>query len=205
MKNDTNISELTNFITIVKKARIFATKAHSGVFRNGKDDNGNNIDYITHPIAVGEILHKYKKSHEISSLVAVCMLHDTVEDCDTITIDLIREEFGVLIASLVEELTSDPKGIEKYGKEQYLINKMTSMSSWALTIKLSDRIHNVSDMKKRFESDKLSDVKWAIKYTTQTNNIIEALEQNRSLSNTHKILIDIIKNNIETVLTHLKN
>lgn len=200
MRTENNISPFTNFISIVKKARIFATNAHKGVYRKGKDINNNVLEYITHPVAVGKILHKYKKSHRIAILVAVCMLHDTVEDVEWVTIEVIREEFGDLIASLVEELTSDPKGLEKYGKEQYLINKMTNMSSWGLCIKLADRIHNLSDIKTKMESGKESDIKWAKKYSNQTNNIINSLESDRTLSNTHKELIKVIKNRIEIAL-----
>jgi len=184
----------TDFVTLVKRARVFATEAHKGVYRScGK------LEYITHPIAVGKILHKYKKSHEISVLVAACMLHDTVEDCEWVTIDMIREEFGDLVASLVDELTSDPKGIEKYGKERYLMNKMTFMSTWGLSIKLADRLHNISDLVDKFNGGKKSDIKWATKYANQTKNILDALESNRTLTNTHKALIAKIRETIEPI------
>jgi (p)ppGpp synthase/HD superfamily hydrolase len=191
-----NQSRFTNFVSLVKRARVFATKAHKGQFRNGRCIKGNKLEYITHPIAVAKILHTFKSSHMIAELVAVCMLHDTVEDCQGVTIDVIREEFGDLIASLVEELTSDPIGLEKFGKEQYLINKMTSMSTWGLSIKLADRYHNLSDVQSKIESGKPSDLKWVNKYCTQTRNIIEALESGRTLTGTHKRLIEAIKGRI---------
>lgn len=200
MNNNKNISPFTDFVSLVKRARIFATDAHKGVYRKGKDENGNRLEYITHPVAVGRILHTYKKSHRIAVLVAVCMLHDTVEDVEWVTIDVIRQEFGDLIASLVEELTSDPKGLEQYGKEQYLINKMTFMSTWGLCIKLADRIHNLSDVKSKVESGKESDIRWAVKYSTQTKNILSALESNRTLTDTHKVLVEVIKDKIAPAL-----
>jgi len=104
------LDRFTDFISIVKKAREFATLAHEGIFRKGKDHKGERIEYITHPIAVARIFHTYKSSHKIGFLIAACMLHDTVEDVEWVTIEVIREHFGDLIASLVEELTSDPKG-----------------------------------------------------------------------------------------------
>jgi (p)ppGpp synthase/HD superfamily hydrolase len=200
MTNTNNISPFTDFVSLVKRARVFATEAHKGVYRKGKDENGNKLEYITHPVAVGKILHTYKKSHRIAVLVAVCMLHDTVEDCEWVTIDIIRQEFGDLIASLVEELTSDPKGLDKFGKEQYLINKMTFMSTWGLCIKLADRIHNLSDVKSKIESGKESDIRWAIKYSTQTKKILSALESNRTLTDTHKVLVEVIKDKIAPAL-----
>jgi (p)ppGpp synthase/HD superfamily hydrolase len=191
------LDRFTNFVGLVRKARKFATNAHEGVYRKGKDENGNKVEYITHPIAVGKILHKHKKSHRIDVLIAVCMLHDTVEDVEWVTIEVIRKEFGTLIASLVEELTSDPKGLAKFGKEQYLINKMSNMSTWGLCIKLADRIHNLSDVQRKIDGGKPSDIKWVVKYTTQTNNIVKALEEGRTLTNTHKTLIEIIKGLIQ--------
>lgn len=200
MNNNKNISPFTDFVSLVKRARIFATEAHKGVYRKGKDENGNKLEYITHPVAVGRILHTYKKSHRIAVLVAVAMLHDTVEDVEWVTIEVIRAEFGDLIASLVEELTSDPKGLEQFGKEQYLINKMTFMSTWGLCIKLADRIHNLSDVQSKIDSGKKSDIKWAIKYSTQTRNIVAALESDRTLTNTHKVLVEVIKEKIAPAL-----
>jgi len=187
------LDRFTNFVKLVKKARKFATDAHKGVYRNGLDLNGHKLEYITHPISVAKILHKYKSSNTIEILVAVCLLHDTVEDVDWVTIDVIRDEFGDLIASLVDELTSDPKGLEKYGKEEYLKIKMSSMSSWGLCIKLADRLHNLSDVDMKIKGCESSDIRWVVKYCNQTNNIIKHLEDSRTLSDTHIRLIDSIK------------
>jgi (p)ppGpp synthase/HD superfamily hydrolase len=191
------LDNFTNFVSLVKKARVYATEAHKGQYRKGRCSKGNKLEYITHPVAVAKILHRFKSSHKIAELISVCMLHDTVEDCAGVTLQDIKNEFGNLIASLVEELTSDPVGLEKYGKEQYLINKMTNMSTWGLSIKLADRIHNLSDVQTRIDGGKPSDIKWVIKYCTQTNNIVKALEGGRTLTNTHKRLIEEIKRLIE--------
>ena len=187
------LDNFTNFVSLVKKARVFATEAHKGQYRNGRCSKGDKLEYITHPVAVAKILHKAKSSHKIAELVSVCMLHDTVEDCSNVTIEDIKREFGSLIASLVEELTSDPKGLEKYGKEQYLINKMTNMSSWGLSIKLADRIHNLSDVQSRIDGGKESDLKWVRKYCKQTKNIVKALEKGRTLTGTQERLVKEIK------------
>jgi (p)ppGpp synthase/HD superfamily hydrolase len=191
------LKRFTDFVTIVRRARVFATEAHKGVYRKGKDENGERLEYITHPIAVAKILHKAKSSHRIAELISVCMLHDTVEDVEWVTIDVIKKIFGNLVASLVEELTSDPKGIEALGKETYLKNKMLNMSTWGLGIKLADRIHNLSDVQRKIDGGKPSDLRWVIKYCTQTHNIVKALEEGRTLTNTHKRLIEEIKGLIE--------
>jgi (p)ppGpp synthase/HD superfamily hydrolase len=189
-------SRFTDFVNIVKRARIFATKAHEGVFRKGKDHKGDRLEYITHPIAVAKILHTHKSSHKISYLIAACMLHDTVEDVDWVTIEVIKEHFGELVSSLVEELTSDPKGIEKYGKEVYLTMKMTTMSTWGLGIKLADRLHNLSDVQSKIDSGTPSNIKWVVKYCVQTHNIIKGIEEGRTLTDTHKRIVEAIKKKI---------
>ena len=73
------------------------------------------------------------------------------------------------------------------------------MSSWALVIKLADRFHNLSDIKQKLAGSP-SDIKWAVKYSTQTKNIIETLERKRKLSQTQKQLICLIKDRIAPAL-----
>ena len=107
--NREELDNFTNFITLVKKARKFATEVHKGVYRRGVDKNGVKLEYITHPVAVAKILHQHKSSHKIGPLVVACLLHDTVEDVEWVTIEVIKLNFGSLVASLVEELSSDPK------------------------------------------------------------------------------------------------
>ena len=68
------------------------------------------------------------------------------------------------------------------------------MSSWALVIKLCDRLSNVNDLDKCSES-------FRNKYIKETVTIIDYLIQNRSLSKTH---INIIKS-IVNKLYELRN
>ena len=138
--------KLRNFIHTVKDAKKFARKAHEGQFRAGGDP------YIIHPEAVAKIVHDVKISKEIANLIAAAYLHDTIEDCDVTLFD-IKIRFGELVMSLVQELTSDEEKIQISGKEDYLIDKMLSMSSWALVIKLADRYHNLKDFKKIMKGD----------------------------------------------------
>lgn len=209
-------SRLSNFISIVKPAKDLATKAHKGVYRKGTDESGNRLEYITHPEEVARIVTKLKSSKYIAALVAAAYLHDTVEDTE-VTYDTIRSIYGKeiidkipvddidkeniieLIVSLVRELTSDPEQIKKMGKEKYLTEKMLRMSSWGLVIKLADRIHNLKDINLKL-SGSPSDVRWAVKYSKQTKNIIDTLERNRKLSATQKQAICIIRDRISPAL-----
>jgi (p)ppGpp synthase/HD superfamily hydrolase len=181
MNNKINKMKKSN---IVKKALNFAKKKHEGQFRADKK-----TPYITHPIRVAEILKKFKKSHRIDELVAAALLHDTLEDTKT-GIEEIRREFGETIALLVIELTNDLWAIKTLGKKNYHCEKLSSVdkiSSWALTIKLADRLDNVSDLKKVPKGKK-----WTQEYGKQTKEIVNYISKNRKLSKTQKILINEI-------------
>jgi len=115
------------------------------------------------------------------------LLHDTVEDTE-VTLDDIRTNFGEMVSSIVYELTSDGDKIKEMGKANYLLNKMLRMTSYALVIKLADRLHNCSDLPTASE-------KFRTKYVTETRFILDGLK-GRYLSETHKSLIDQINSKI---------
>ena len=71
---------------MINKAIAFAVKAHEGQPRKGTE-----IPYIFHPLEVGMIVSRITDDEEV---IAAAVLHDTVEDCDTVTLDNIRKEFG---------------------------------------------------------------------------------------------------------------
>jgi (p)ppGpp synthase/HD superfamily hydrolase len=159
---------------LLLKAMLFANKKHKGQYR--KFDNS---PYITHPMAVSYIVSSFKKSKHLEEILCACWLHDTLEDCDVTFIELARM-FTPLVASLVFELTSDNAEIKRLGKHVYLMVKMVGISSYALIIKLADRLHNVSDHPTE-------------KTLTETRAILDYLEKNRKLSKTHKAIIKEIR------------
>jgi (p)ppGpp synthase/HD superfamily hydrolase len=173
--------------SIVNRARKFATIKHLGQKR--KDSS----PYIIHPIRVAEIIKQHKKSHKLNELVSAALLHDTLEDTNTSEQEL-KIAFGSLVVSLVKELTSD-KEKSKINKKEYLTTKMLNMSSWALAIKLADRLDNVSDL------FSCNDEKFKQKYIKDTDYILKNLVKHRKLSKTQKILVNKIKNR----LSFLKN
>ncbi len=94
------INEIDNTIDIeiVRKAFIFAFEKHKGIFRkSGKP-------YYTHPLSVALILLREFSIHDTAS-IAACLLHDTIEDVDGVTTELIAEEFGSEIAEMVDGVT----------------------------------------------------------------------------------------------------
>lgn len=165
----------------VEEAIIFATAKHKGQVRKG-----DGRPYILHPMSVLMRLYKAKESDNMPLLMVACILHDTVEDCG-VTLDQIAKKFGYHVAGLVEELTLDKSKYETVGKSKYLAEEMIKMSSYALCIKLCDRLDNISDMKSM-------DREFVKKYISETKYILDRLEKDRpKLTSTHHSLIDEIK------------
>jgi (p)ppGpp synthase/HD superfamily hydrolase len=121
------------------KAVQFAGEKHKGQYRR---ESG--LPYVIHPITVAFLLAENKESKKLEELMVAALLHDTLEDTDA-TFEEIAREFTPMVASLVLELTSDPEEIEEIGKNEYLTKKMVGMSSYALVIKLADRLSNIMD------------------------------------------------------------
>lgn len=155
---------------LVLKATQFAIEKHHGQVRRG-----DGRPYVTHPLAVSYIVATYKRSKHLDEILAASLLHDTLEDTDTNFVEL-ATEFTPLVASLVHELTSDETLIQKMGKLEYMKTKMSGISSYALVIKLADRLHNISDSPTK-------------KMVKDTREILKHLEETRSLTRTHKMLI----------------
>lgn len=193
------IKNFKQFENRIERAKEFAKQAHSGQFRRGKDEQGNKIEYFIHPDAVAQIVQRLKHSHKIAHLIAAAYLHDTLEDTDT-KIEQIKEEFGDLVASLVEELTSDEEQLKILGKENYLTQKLLTMSSWGLVIKLADRLHNVSDIPNIMKSGNKQRIKWAKRYAGQTKGMITVLRNQRKLSKTQEIIVNEIEEKIKEAI-----
>lgn len=183
----TFVSKDGRLIPFTRKERAsfdMAKRAHKGQTRSDKSP------YIHHPTRVAEIVRKFKSSKKIKDLISAAHLHDTIEDTNTTEKD-IKNLFGSLVASLVKELTSDKEQIDKVGKTEYLLNKMKSMSSYGLVIKLADRLDNVSDLKTA------KSPAWRDKYKRETEDILNQLEKSRELTGTHKKLIGAIRDKLE--------
>lgn len=165
----------------LKKVLDFATKKHEGQTR----DDGS--PYIAHPLRVAKLVKKYKKSKHPNILMSAALLHDTLEDTYTSIkelYDLFGEESQV--PSLVVELTTAMFMPKLIGKAQYLAHKMEDMSSYALVIKLCDRLDNLTDLNGCTEEKKTRTL-------TDTRYIIDYLNSHRELTETHKKIIKDIE------------
>jgi len=125
-------------IGLIDAAYVLAMKAHGAQ----KRDNG--APYITHPLAVADILAGYRLD---TASIATGLLHDVVEDTP-VKLPEIESRFGNEIAGLVDgvtkltrlELQSDrTKQAENFRK---LVLAM-SRDIRVLLVKLADRLHNM--------------------------------------------------------------
>lgn len=123
----------------IEEVLAFATERHKGQVRS------DGREYITHPIRVRELVIKFKPSSNSNVIQAGALLHDILEDTYT-SYREIKDKFGEVIASLVMEVTSSTYVPKLIGKQIYLAHKMRYMSSYALIIKLADRLDNISDL-----------------------------------------------------------
>lgn len=157
----------------------FATERHKVQFR------ADGSDYINHPLRVSKIVSDYKPSKNAKILIAGAILHDVLEDTYTSYREL-EDKFGIVIASLVMEVTSSGFMPKLVGKRFYLAHKMQYMSSYALVIKLADRLDNLTDM----SAVKLEKIE---RTYFDTVYMINYLEAKRNLTEPQKNLIAAIR------------
>lgn len=128
--------------SFLQKAYIFAKNAHGSQTRHSGDL------YITHPIAVAEILTSMKVDDD--SIVAA-LLHDVVEDTE-VTLEEIESEFNPNVAILVGGVTKLGK-ISSFSPNEKLAENFRklavamSQDIRVLIIKLADRLHNLRTLK----------------------------------------------------------
>lgn len=168
----------------------FATERHRGQMRQ------DGQEYITHPLRVSEIVAKYKPSQNANILRAGAILHDVLEDTYTSYREL-QDRFGEVIASLVMEVTSSTFMPKLVGKQIYLAHKMQYMSSYALIIKLADRLDNLNDLSGvNFEK---------IKRTFfDTIYMINYIENKRILTDAQSNLVSAIRDRLDYINTTYK-
>merc|ERR1711917_3128 len=86
---------------LVLKAANFAAKVHKGQV----SEQDETIPFINHAIGIADILANVGKETD-PVLLQASILHDSVEYTDT-TIELLRQEFGAMVAHLVAEVTPE--------------------------------------------------------------------------------------------------
>ncbi|WP_221088737.1 RelA/SpoT family protein [Deinococcus aquaedulcis] len=132
----------------VEAAYIFARDAHAGVNRKSGEP------YITHPVAVAVILARL--GMDTDSIMAG-LLHDTVEDVDGVTFELIESQFGPDVRRIVEGETkvsklskqgSQTAEVSETGRDVQAENLRQMLIAMTgdiriIVVKLADRLHNM--------------------------------------------------------------
>ena len=146
---------------MITKALAFASKAHEGQQRKYTGE-----PYITHPIAVAEIV---KIVTDDETMLCAALLHDTVEDT-AVTLEQVEAEFGAQVAHYVEMLSdvSTPDDGNRAARKALDRAHTAQAHPDAKTIKLADLIHNSSSITQY-------DEKFAAIYMAEKRLLLEVL------------------------------
>ncbi|MCC2636975.1 MAG: (p)ppGpp synthetase SpoT/RelA [Moraxellaceae bacterium] len=125
-------------IADIRRAYFYSESAHEGQFRRNGDP------YITHPLAVANILCDMHMDHQS---IQAAMLHDVIEDTGVSKPDL-AAEFGEEVAELVDGVTKltqvhfNSKAEAQAENFRKMILAMTQ-DTRVILVKLADRLHNM--------------------------------------------------------------
>lgn len=164
-------------IDLIKRAFLFASKAHSGQLRLTGDE------YILHPLNVAMILTEI---YADSQTLATALLHDVINFTDT-KIEDIEKEFGSEIKNLVDgisrinklSLSADNEALASYHKK---ILVGLSGDVRIIILKIADRLHNMRTL-------------WAIPERKRKEKAKETLEILVPIA--HRLGINHIKSELE--------
>lgn len=150
-------------MTMVERARVFATAAHAAV---GQVRKYTFEPYIVHPAEVAKIV---RDAGGTETMVAAAWLHDTVEDTG-VTIETIRAEFGTEVAELVGWLTdvSRPEHGNRAHRKALDRAHSAAAPAEAQTVKLADLIANTRSIMEH-------DVAFAKTYLEEKRLLLEVM------------------------------
>ncbi|CAK8725479.1 GTP pyrophosphokinase [Candidatus Electrothrix laxa] len=138
--------EMSSFIgsgegsSVFYEALDFAFTAHDGQMRKSGDP------YIIHPCATARILAEEMDVHNCE-ILAAGLLHDTIEDVEDITPEVIREKFGPNVEAIVVGCTK----VKHHSGDKQALKKLVHRKLFTgaavrpevMVVKLADRMHNL--------------------------------------------------------------
>lgn len=137
-------------LPVILDAINFAAHAHrKGRRKDGKEDKDRSA-YINHPLRVAQLVQQHCRHYDYNKrdttdVIIAAVLHDTVEDTD-VTLDQIKEKYGVKVADLVDEVTEWRQiGHSSEIRKIIQIQGINKISDFAKVIRLADKISNVED------------------------------------------------------------
>ena len=126
---------------LLHESIVFANKAHKGQLRKGTD-----IDYISHPMEVMQILTAMRADDD---LIIAGVLHDTIEDTST-TVEELAEKFGHDIAALVDHHSQDKTQPWKERKAA-VIDELERADKRTKMLVLADKVSNLRSMYSNYQ------------------------------------------------------
>lgn len=125
--------------SLLDKAIIFATTAHSGTERRGKG-----FPYIIHPLEAAAIVATISNDQE---LLAAAVLHDVVEDTP-VTVEEVEELFGHRVASLVaveSDIVVEGKDETEswHERKQAAMERLAAADMDAKVVAMGDKLSNM--------------------------------------------------------------
>lgn len=142
--------------SLLDKAIIYATKAHSNTERRGKG-----FPYIVHPLEAVSIVATITNDQK---LLAAAALHDTVEDTG-VTIDDLRQEFGDEIADIVKaESDTLAEGVSEedswHSRKQAAIDRLAAAPMPSKIVAMGDKLSNMRAIARDYEQ--MGDELWKL-------------------------------------------
>lgn len=122
---------------MIEKAIAFATRAHEGQVRKG-----TKRPYIVHPLEVGNLVASMTEDEEV---ISAAILHDTIEDCEGITEDIICREFTERVAYLVVQESEDKSKTWQERKGATIV-RLKNAPREVQMIGLADKLSNLRDI-----------------------------------------------------------
>lgn len=175
---------------IVIAAAQFASKVHAGQIRKDSKE-GLSTPYFTHLARVAGVIASLPGSTE--DMVCAAYLHDTIEDTHVVFED-IKARFGEKIAKMVNDLTNISKRDNELAKKNRAERKkadnnyLKSTSNNVKTIKLADRLDNMTDFA-------LSDNPFKYKYAAETQDLLKVIgDANEELTKRIQKVLDFVLN-----------
>lgn len=142
---DTFFGRVHEFVLPYHDGALLIAKAYQvskGAFRGIKRKRGER--YFEHCRAVALILIDLADVRDYEVLAAA-LLHDIVEDCPGWNARRVKKEFGSRVAELVAALTIPKREFKSRETRNHAYNRQLFLAQKeALTIKLADRLHNLS-------------------------------------------------------------
>ncbi len=122
----------------------FATEAHDDQWRRSGDA------YILHPCSVAKILAEEMDITD-PEILAAALLHDTIEDVEEVTPEVVGQKFGSYVQAIVEGCTKvTHRSVDRQTQRSLAHRKIFSGAALrpeVMLVKLADRLHNLRTLK----------------------------------------------------------